>query len=39
MCIKFCVKYNVKYNLAKSERDRDIVEKVKVLRKMAKMAV
>ena len=37
MCIKYCVKYNVKYNLAKSEteRERDIVETVKVLRKMA----
>ena len=37
MCIKYCVKCNVKYNLAKSEteRERDIVETVKVLRKMA----
>ena len=35
MYIKYCVKYNVKYNLAKSERERDIVETVKVLRKMA----
>ena len=37
MCIKYFVKYNVKYNLAKSEteRERDIVETVKVLRKMA----
>ena len=34
MCIKYCVKYNVKYNLAKSERERDIVETVKVLKKM-----
>ena len=34
MCIKYCVKYNVKYNLAKSEREWDIVETVKVLKKM-----